>query len=699
MKTIVTLDKSNQPHGFPQLDENGKVGVGQLPTLLPVLNVGALSGTTISGGTFYGDGSNLSGIVIDDIHVVSGSVVGYDIILNNSDGSVVTIPGLSDTGKYVESGEIIGTDIYLYQSIGDPVIISGLTDMTGSTVSGGGITGTTIILYQTNGVEPIFISGLTSGSTVTGGLITGNSITLYQVGVDPVEITGLTVSPSGNNTEIQFNDNNSFGSSSAFTYNQNTNSLSNGLDVIAGGKFSHAEGRSTQTSILGYNSTSIVDGVITLDSIYGDVTGEFDTNILFNDSFIGGSNVYGTIISEISSTSYDVISGQTIITLVDVSINGPVAYIGVPYVISPLNADKGINGTGSHSEGNATLAYGNYSHSEGIGTIAFGDYQHVTGKYNTTGNTSSLFVIGNGFNDDNRSDIVLVNQTGVNVNGYMTGNTISGGTFYGNGSGLTDVNLYTNSTPIQTKLGGVLVGNTFSNKTMKEMWDQLLYPYLSPAFTSFSISGATTTKEIGSTLADPSTFQWSASETDNIDEISLISGYAMSNVTSISYSPTNRSVDFLFPVTRTSVSGPGTRDWFLRGLNTNGNFFTSTESVRWDYRMYAGSYTGDTITANIITGLTDYNSIKNGFSGTFNFTGAGYKYFCFADTYASVIQPTSFTSGGFTVPMEDTFVFSQFPLPLSYDLVSVTNTFGESTEYRIYRTKFQIIGAYPIIIS
>ena len=530
MKTIITLDKSNQPHGFPQLDENGKVGVGQLPTSLPILNVGQLSGTTISGGTFYGDGSNLSGIVIDDIHVVSGSVVGYDIILNNSDGSVVTIPGLSDTGKYVESGEIIGTDIYLYQSIGDPVIISGLTDVTGSTVTSAEITGTTLILYQSNGIEPLFITGLTSGSTVTGGIITGNTITLYQVGVDPVEITGLTVSPSGSNKEIQFNDNDSFGSSSGFTFDKTRYSLTNGFNVVAGGETSHAEGAYTQTSILGYNSTSIVDGVIVLDSSYGDVVNEFGTEIIVYNSFTGGESSFDGNIFSISGITYDIISGQTIITLFNI-INTSSAYIGIPYRINPTNADKGIKGGGSHSEGVFTVSYGTGSHAEGLGTIAIGDYQHVTGKYNTTGNTSSLFVIGNGLNDNNRSDIVLVNQTGINVNGYITGNTISGGTFHGNGSGLTGVNLYTNSTPIQTTLGGVIVGNTFSNKTMKEMWDQLLYPYLSPAFTSFSISGATTTKEIGAQLANPSTFQWGASNTSNITEINLISGYNISDIT------------------------------------------------------------------------------------------------------------------------------------------------------------------------
>jgi len=43
----------------------------------------------------------------------------------------------------------------------------------------------------------------------------------------------------------------------------------------------------------------------------------------------------------------------------------------------------------------------------------------------------------------------------------------------------TSIN-YTNLTPTISSLGGIGIGETFVNKTMKEMWDKLLYPYLGP---------------------------------------------------------------------------------------------------------------------------------------------------------------------------------------------------------------------------
>lgn len=40
--------------------------------------------------------------------------------------------------------------------------------------------------------------------------------------------------------------------------------------------------------------------------------------------------------------------------------------------------------------------------------------------------------------------------------------------------------LYTNLTPVPVAIGGIGKGSTFSNKTMQEMWDSLLYPYIGP---------------------------------------------------------------------------------------------------------------------------------------------------------------------------------------------------------------------------
>jgi len=113
------------------------------------------------------------------------------------------------------------------------------------------------------------------------------------------------------------------------------------------------------------------------------------------------------------------------------------------------HAEGGIttaSGIGSHSEGRTTSAQGSYSHSEGLNTLAIGNYshaagvatktegdysyaggantvasgayQHVVGQYNAEGNTSSLFIVGNG-DGLTRTDILRVNSTDVQVTGSL----------------------------------------------------------------------------------------------------------------------------------------------------------------------------------------------------------------------------------------------------------------------------------------
>jgi hypothetical protein len=78
------------------------------------------------------------------------------------------------------------------------------------------------------------------------------------------------------------------------------------------------------------------------------------------------------------------------------------------------------NGRASHAEGLDTAAIGSNSHAEGQGTIASGSYQHAEGRFNLKGNTTSLLVVGNGTDNNNRSDIVRVNPTNVQITGSLT---------------------------------------------------------------------------------------------------------------------------------------------------------------------------------------------------------------------------------------------------------------------------------------
>ena len=81
-------------------------------------------------------------------------------------------------------------------------------------------------------------------------------------------------------------------------------------------------------------------------------------------------------------------------------------------------------GDNSHAEGNFAVASGSNSHAEGDNTVADGNNQHVQGKYNIS-DTTSLDIIGNGTDDDNRSNAYTLDANG---NGWFAGEVYVGST-------------------------------------------------------------------------------------------------------------------------------------------------------------------------------------------------------------------------------------------------------------------------------
>ena len=74
------------------------------------------------------------------------------------------------------------------------------------------------------------------------------------------------------------------------------------------------------------------------------------------------------------------------------------------------------SGSYSHAEGAYTIAIGTGSHAEGVANIAIGDYQHVQGQYNATSSIASAFIVGNGSDDENRSNLIFAAGETVSIN-------------------------------------------------------------------------------------------------------------------------------------------------------------------------------------------------------------------------------------------------------------------------------------------
>jgi hypothetical protein len=73
----------------------------------------------------------------------------------------------------------------------------------------------------------------------------------------------------------------------------------------------------------------------------------------------------------------------------------------------------------SHAEGQETIASGSYSHAEGYQTIALANHQHVQGQWNTTSLVQSAFIVGNGTDDNNRSNLIYAHDSTVEITGSL----------------------------------------------------------------------------------------------------------------------------------------------------------------------------------------------------------------------------------------------------------------------------------------
>jgi len=182
----------------------------------------------------------------------------------------------------------------------------------------------------------------------------GNSIIETSASIT---LPGGGGTPGGNDKTVQFNNGGAFDGSDSFIYDDKTFSLSNGNNVTASGDYSHAEGFETTSS----NDYSHAEGYRTKAIGYSSHAEGWVTQATGGYSHAEGYETF-------AYGQYSHAEG----------------YQTVAY------------SNGSHAEGNNTAANGAYSHAEGYSTQTNADYQHVSGRWNTTTDTTSLFIVGNG---------------------------------------------------------------------------------------------------------------------------------------------------------------------------------------------------------------------------------------------------------------------------------------------------------------
>ena len=234
---------------------------------------------------------------------------------------------------------------------------------------------------------------------------------------------------------------------------------------------------------------------------------------------------------------------------------------------------------------------------------------------------------------------------------------------------------YTSSNPSLVTVGGIEAGTTFTNAPFSTVIDQLLNPYQNPTIgLTISNIGVSRTIEVGERLLGSTQqilFTTSIQNPQNLLPNSIIYTAAGSTVTN----PYTLDYDSIYNV-RTS---PGSYSWSAAGTNTkNQQVSSNTITITWAHRTFTGYSTSSSVVdTSSLTATGD--SLNRPTSATKPAGASSYIYIFLPTSYAAY---TSFTSGGFDVPM----VSSQVTL----------SRLGVLVTYNVYRTLNPTAGSLAV---
>lgn len=247
-----------------------------------------------------------------------------------------------------------------------------------------------------------------------------------------------------------------------------------------------------------------------------------------------------------------------------------------------------------------------------------------------------------------------------------------------------------------TAIGGApaQTAQTWKTYTLSEVFDALLFPYQSPTM-SLTVTGGNPL-EVGQTLANPITLQWNSTNDSNVQGSSITISDITGGVTILTGGGPDGSTSYTYgsPIVKTSPGASHT--WRAQGTNTNNQTYQASVTKTWYWKKYWGTSTIAVPTEALIEGLAN-SALSNSNPGTYNMAAGGYKYFAFP---ASNGIPSLLLTGPANLVLAD--ADDGFELgsgQVTYKQVSVTNQYGQSTNYNVFRSKNELVPAITVIIS
>lgn len=266
-----------------------------------------------------------------------------------------------------------------------------------------------------------------------------------------------------------------------------------------------------------------------------------------------------------------------------------------------------------------------------------------------------------------------------------------------------------------TAIGGVSSQNAadLKEKTISQVLDELLFPYKAPGM-DFTVGGSgSASLEIGQALSSTLQFQWttqpnSGNAQDNVVTVTdvnetdvLFSAQPKTGSNSYTYSPAIIKVAADFqpagnPAGSAVASAPS-YSWTVSGLDTRNLAYGDTVTKTWFWKRYHGTNNSSTVNEPLIEGLAN-STLTNSVSGSYVFTGGGYFYFAWPATAG--FPSKLLTSANFDLAMATSAEgFNESKNGINYKIVSVTNQYSQTVNYKVYRSQNILNAGDTITVS
>ena len=263
-------------------------------------------------------------------------------------------------------------------------------------------------------------------------------------------------------------------------------------------------------------------------------------------------------------------------------------------------------------------------------------------------------------------------------------------------------NVYGGASPTTLTVGGIPLGSPILGLTYDQLWQDLLVPYIAPAFSSFAMVGQPTSVEVGTTIATPKSYSFGFSNSNvqpnTLDILDVTASTVLASGLPLTSPTSPIAIGVVQQITPSSYA------WRGKATNTQSTvFFSNNFTVNWYWKAYWGTSALPSLTEAGIEGLVN-GVLSGGLAGTYNFDPLDYKYFCFPNDFGSPTTTTGFkdASTGLSLAMADVgddAFYSNLQNGWYYGVVAVTNGFGITTNYRVYRTKNTLGSILQAIVS